>query len=347
MSKLRFGILGSGYMGRTHAEAIRHLDSDAALVAIWGGSRAPGLAQHYGIACESSMESLVRRSDVDAVVVATPHHLHAGEALLALQLGKHVLVEKPITTTVEDCDRLLEAAERTRAVIGVVYQQRFRRNNVRACELVRSGAIGRVLTVHVAMPLYKGALQSGGFGGNWAWWDDPASVGHVINSAPHAIDLMRWMTGSDIVNVSAFCRTFSPGHSVEDTTLALMEFSNGMLFSLFSSNAFPRPPFPNEDFRFRMVGTKGLIDLDPYGELRIDDGGGWRVESRQPTVGHQSADAAFNEVRMQAYWDQMQAFIDGIRGKPLRCGSGRDGRAGIATCQAMFQSSRERRWVQP
>ena len=334
-------------MGRTHAEAIRHLDSAATLVAVWGGSRAPGLAEQCGIACESGMEALVRRPDIDAIVVATPHHLHAAEAQLALELGKHVMVEKPITTAVEDCDRLIELADRRRAVLAVVYQQRFRVNNARAAELIRAGTIGRVLTVQVSMPLFKGALQSGSFGGRWEWWDDPASVGHVINSAPHAIDLIRWVTGAEVENVSAFCRTFSAGHRVEDTTLALMEFSNGTLFSLFSSNAFPQAPFPNEDFRFRIMGTTGLIDLDPYGELRVETGRGWEVASRQPAVGYESANTAFSPARMQAYWDQMQAFIDAIHGQPLRCGSGRDGRAGIATCLAMLRSSRERRWVRP
>jgi len=348
MSKIRFGILGTGFMGRTHAEAIRRLDNIAAVTAVWGGSRAPALAKDFGAALETSMESLVRRPDVDAIVIATPHHLHAEEALLAFSLGKHAMIEKPITTTVEDCDRLLAAAEKGRAVIGIVYQQRFRTNNAKACELIRSGAIGKVLTVQVSMPLYKGSIRSGNFGGTWAWWDDPQSVGHLINSFPHAIDLMRWCLQAEVRNVSAFCRTFSPGLPVEDTTMAMLEMSNGALFSLLSSNAFPTPPFPHEDFRFRIMGTTGLIDLDPYGELRITDPKeGWRVASTQPPVGHTSANSAFGDVRMKAYVEQVQAFIDGVEGKPLRCGSGADGRAGIAVCQAMLTSSREHRWVQP
>ena len=348
MNKIRFGMCGTGFMGRTHAEAIRRLDSVASLTAVWGGSRAEALAKDYGAAVEPTMEGLIRRKDVDAIVIATPHHLHVDEALLAFSLGKHAMIEKPITTTVADADRLIAAAEKTKSVIGIVYQQRFRMNNAKACELLRAGAIGKVLTVQVSMPLYKGEIRSGNFGGTWAWWDDPQSVGHLINSFPHAIDLMRWCLQAEVKNVSAFSRTFTPGLKVEDTTMAMIEMSNGTLFSLLSSNAFPTHPFPDEDFRFRIMGTTGLMDLNPYKELRVtDEKGEWKVASFQPPVGATAASSAFGDVRMAAYVKQVQAFLDGIAGKPMACGNGKDGRAGIAACEAMLTSSREHRWVQP
>ena len=104
MKKIRFGILGSGYMGRTHAEAVRRLPN-AELVAVHGGTRAPGLAERYGIAFEADKAALLQRRDIDAIVVTTPHHVHVDETLAAFAQGKHVLVEKPLATSVADCDR--------------------------------------------------------------------------------------------------------------------------------------------------------------------------------------------------------------------------------------------------
>lgn len=347
MSKIRFGITGSGFMGRTHAEAVKRLPDDASLVAVWGGSRAPALAERYGVAGEPTMEALMKRTDIDAIVISTPHHLHANEALAAIATGKHVLIEKPMATSVEDCDRILEAAKKQGVTVGIGYQQRFRMNNLRARELIQGGEIGRLLSAQVSMPLYKPAATVA-FGGKWEWWNDPQSVGHLINAAPHATDLMRWLTGASIANVSAFCRTFSPGQSVEDTTHAIMEFTNGTLFSLFSSNVLPVPAFAGEDFRFKLIGSKGLIDLAPVGEMRMDNGSGWQVMSNQPFVIHNAAaDTAFGDIRMQCYRDQMKSFIDGIRGLPMQCGSGLDGRIGVADCMALFTSSKEHRWVQP
>ena len=193
-------------MGRTHAEAVRRLPN-AELVAVAGGSRAPGLAERYGMALEPDYQALVRRKDIDAVVVTTPHHVHVQETLAAIQEGKHVLVEKPMATTVEDSDKMIAAAKAAKLTLAVGYQQRFRVNNVKARELIKEGAIGKVLAALISMPMYAGTIKAGGFGGNWAWWNDPSSVGHLINSAPHALDMMRWFTGGDIVTVSPFCRT--------------------------------------------------------------------------------------------------------------------------------------------
>lgn len=331
-------------MGSTHAEAIRRLPN-AELVAVWGGRRAPGLAERYGMAFEPDMDGLLQRADIDAIVVTTPHHLHVDETLKAFAQGKHVLVEKPLATRVEDCDRMISAAAGKGLTLAVGYQQRFRTNNARACQVIREGAIGKLLAVQVSMPMYASAIKAGGFGGNWEWWNDPASVGHLLNSGPHAVDLLRWFTGSDVVTISAFSRTLLPDVPVEDTTMALIEFSNGAICSLFSSRALPAPSFPGEDFRFRITGTTGLIDLDPYTELRLGDEKGWRVISEQQAVGYEGANTAYGDVRMKAYCEQLSGFIDMIEGRPSDTGTGADGRAGVEACVAMLESSEKRQWI--
>jgi predicted dehydrogenase len=349
LKKIRFGILGSGYMGRTHAEAIVRLRDHALLTAIAGGSRAAELAQRFGIAEEPTAEALARRTDIDAIIVTTPHHLHADATVFALNEGKHVLVEKPLATSVSDCDRMIAVAIAAKRVLAVAYHQRFRHNNQEARRLIRAGAIGTLQTVQVSMPSQQPTGISS-FGSDWKWWNEPASVGHLINSLPHAIDLLRWSTGAEVATVSAFCRTLLPDITVEDTTLALAEFSNGMIVSLFSSRALRAPPFPGETFRCRMVGSTGLLDLDPFDELRIADERGWRLIAKQPAVGHESADTAFADSRMQAYRDQLSSFIAAIGGEQAPpdtspVGSGADGRAAVAACHAMLTSSRERRWI--
>lgn len=344
MSKIRFGIVGSGFMGRTHAEAVQKLPN-ATLIAVAGGSRAPGLAESCGVALEASVEALLRRPDIDAVVITTPHHLHVDETVLGLAEGKHVLVEKPLATSVADCDRMIEAATRNKKVLATGYHQRFRVNNATAQARIAEGAIGKVRAIQVSMPTYAGSIKSGGFGGNWEWWNNPASLGHILNSAPHTIDLLRWFTGSEVTTISAFSRTFLPDIAVEDTTMALLEMSNGAICTLYSSRALPTPSFPGEDFRWRIMGSDGLMDLDPYTELKIADQNGWRIESKQPVVGHEGANTAFGMARMQAYVDQIAAFIDLIEGKPSLVGKAADGRAGVEACIGILTSSAERRWV--
>src|SRR5688572_4468781 len=107
MSKVRYGIIGSGFMGRTHAEAIHNLDN-AELVAIASGKRAPKLAADYGAELCQDAAELIARTDIDAVIITTPQFLHAEEALLAAANDKHLFIEKPMTTTIEDAERIIE-----------------------------------------------------------------------------------------------------------------------------------------------------------------------------------------------------------------------------------------------
>ena len=344
MEKVRFGITGSGFMGRTHAEAIHHLGSTAALVAVWGGSRAPELARRFGVDCESSAEALARRPDIDAIVVTTPHHLHAGEAMLALEAGKHVLVEKPMATTLADCDRMLEAAARDHLVLATAYNSRFRANPPRARELIVGGAIGRVLTMHYSMI----RRLDENFGGNkFQWIQHPEAIGFVIDGLPHGVDMMRWFLGAEVTKVAGYCRTFLPGRPIEDTTVGILEFSNGAICSLNTTTA-AAAPYPREETRLSIVGSSGLIDLNTFGEMHLSDRqGGWRLVSTQPPVPYDDPDKAFTHPgRMQAFYDQMQAFVDRIHGRPAIIGTGADGRAGVAVSLGLMTSSREGRLVE-
>lgn len=344
MSKLRFGIIGSGYMGRTHAEAIRRTQ-DAELIAVFGGRRAADLAKDYSAVHEGSLGGLLERSDIDAIIITTPHGRHHEEALLALEHNKHILVEKPMATTVAHCREINSLANVKGLAVGIGYHQRFRVNNYSARDLIRQGALGGITTVQISMPMFAGAMQAGGFGGDWSWWNDPSSLGHIFNSAPHSVDLMRWFMDAEVRTVSAFSKTLIPDIQVEDTTMALLEFSNGTICSLYSSRALPTPAFVGEEYRIRISGTKGLIDLDPYGELKLSDENGWHVITRQPSVGHEGANSAFGDTRMQAYADQISAFINLINEKPSNIGQGIDGLAAVEVCAAILESSSQRKWV--
>jgi len=332
---LGIGITGSGFMGRTHAEAVRAVPG-LRLSAVTGGRRAQGLADRYGIDRDADVERLVRRSDVDAVIVTTPHHVHVHDALASIAAGKHVLVEKPLATSVADCDRIIAAARRRPVTLAVGYHQRFRRNNAEARRLIRQGAIGRILTIQASM-LTEASLRDGG---GWQWWDDPASLGHVLNSAPHGIDLLRWCMGSEVATVSALSRTFLSHVPVENTTLALLSFGNGAMLSLCSTNVMPDPGFPGESFRLRIMGSEGLMDLDPFGDLKLAAGGTWRTVSTQPAARFIDADVPLSPARLRAYERQLAAFCDAIGGGSSRIGSGRDGRAGVEAVAAMLEASR-------
>src|SRR5262245_6614541 len=144
MAELRIAILGSGYMGRTYAECISKYNTRARLAAIAGGSRASGLAADYGVAYEPTYAGLLARPDVDAVLVATPPAGHRDQVLQAAGSGKHVLVEKPMATTVADCDAMIAACQHAGVMLQVIQTLRFRGTPARAKQAIDEGWIGAV-----------------------------------------------------------------------------------------------------------------------------------------------------------------------------------------------------------
>ncbi len=345
MKKIRFGITGSGYMGRTHAEAIRYNSSSADLVAIWGGSRASGLAQQYGAAFEPTLEGLMRRPDVDAVVIATPHQMHFKEVMLALEAGKHVLIEKPMATKVEDCDQMLAVAAKHGLITAVAHNLRFRINLPRMRELITAGAIGKVQSMHYSM--IRQLANAGNFGGNkMGWINQPETIGFVIDGLPHGIDAIRWATGAEVTRVAGFSRTYTPDRPIEDTTVGIMEFSNGAICSVHTTIA-SHGDYNGEMARLMVCGSKGSLDMDGFGDLHMTDRKkGWRLVSNQPPVMADDPESAYKVGRMQAFYNQIQSFIDGLNGKPSQVATGADGRAGLAACLAMLTSSQSGRVVE-
>ena len=111
MKEIRIGIIGSGFMGRTNAETITKYLDGAKLVSIAGGSRAAALAAEYNAQHDASPDDLLRRDDIDAVFISTPHAVHAEHATLACNNGKHVLLDKPMAASVEECTAIIEAGK--------------------------------------------------------------------------------------------------------------------------------------------------------------------------------------------------------------------------------------------
>ncbi|NJN19010.1 MAG: Gfo/Idh/MocA family oxidoreductase [Oscillochloris sp.] len=191
--QLRYGILGSGFMGRTHAEVIRHVPH-ARLTAIACGQRAARLADDYGATLCASAEQLIARDDVDAVIIATPQYVHAEQALRAAEHAKHLFIEKPMATSVADCDAIIAACAERGLALSVGYQQRYRTVPRAAYDLLRQQAIGQVHSIQLFQVFQL--FNDPAFGGDWSWWSNPAAVGHILAGGVHGIDFCRWVLGA-------------------------------------------------------------------------------------------------------------------------------------------------------
>lgn len=344
MKKIRFGITGSGYMGRTHAEAILSNQDTAELVAIWGGSRAGDLAKRCGVAAEATLEGLMKRKDIDAIVITTPHFTHHREVMLALEGGKHVLIEKPMTLRVDHCDEIIATARQRGRTIAVAHNLRYRINLPHVRRIVRSGAIGRVQSMHFSM--IRQLANAGNFGGNKTGWvNSPEAIGFVIDALPHGIDAMRWATGVEFRRAAGFCKTFSPGRAIEDTTVGIFETADGAVCTVHITQA-SHGDFHGEMAHLQIIGSKGSLDMDGFGKLhQTDREHGWRFISEQPPVMADDPESAYKIGRMLAFNNQIAGFIDLVHGKPSDIATGEDGRAGLSASLSLMTSSAEGRIV--
>lgn len=338
MTTMGVGLIGSGFMGRTNAEAVSKYLKNAKLSAITGGSRAGLVAQEYGVTAEPDIHALLARKDVDVVMISTPHAAHAEQAIAAAAAGKHILLDKPMATSVADCDRILAAVKKAGVRLMIMYGQRFRDCNLQAHRLVRSGAIGQV-TMMQEMQLAGGGLTS-----LPPWQSLPENVGILIGHGVHNIDRIRWITGAEVRTVSAevLC---DPQTGVELSSMVLMRLTDGAMATLWASWSIASPAFPQTNSRALIAGTAGNLDLDAYGELRLGRSQGWSVAAVQPPIDW-AGQGALSPVRMEAYRRQDQEFIDAVLENREPSVTGNDGRAAVAVAEAAYQSAASGRVIQ-
>jgi predicted dehydrogenase len=327
------GLIGSGFMGRTNAETVSRYLNDARLIAVTGGSRAAALATEYGAASEPNIEALLSRDDIDAVMISTPHAAHAAEAVAAAKAGKHILLDKPMATTVEDCDRILDTVKESGVKLMIMFGQRFRDCNIEARRLVKEGAIGeiRMIQEHI--------LAGGGLASLPPWQSLPQNVGIFIGHAVHNIDRIRWVTGAEIMSVSAQVQR-DPTNGNEVSTMALLSLSSGAMATIWASWQISLPVFPRATSAALIAGDKGNLDLDAYGELRLGREKEWSVVAVQPPIDW-AGQGALSPVRMEAYRRQHQEFIDAIREDRQPSVTGEDGKAAVVVAVAAYKSAEE------
>lgn len=253
MKTLGVGLIGSGFMGRTNAETVKRYLEGARLVAVTGGSRAASLAQEYGAEAEPDLDAFLARPDIDVVIISTPHAAHSKQAIAAAKAGKHILLDKPMATSVADCDRILDAAKLARVKLMIMFGQRFRDCNIEAHRLVRAGAIGQVTMIQEQI------LAVGGLSSLPSWQSLPENVGILLGHAVHNIDRIRWITGAEIVSVSAQVqRDQASGNDV--SVMALLSLTSGAMATLWASWAIASPAFPHTASR-RSSPVKPAISI--------------------------------------------------------------------------------------
>jgi len=256
MKKARFAVVGVGGLGNAHIKGILNNKDIAELVYVCDNREevAKMRSEEYGVPYFVDFYEMLKVGGFDCVILVTPDQIHREHAVAAMEAGYHVLCEKPLAQTMDDCIAMVETARRTgmKFMTGQVCRKapRF----IKAKELVDEGVIGDLFYVESEYAHDYQFLKP-------LWRKDPVNLRYsIIGGGCHALDLLRWIAGNP-TKVSALAnRKVLTDWPVDDCTVAIMQFPNGVIGKVFCGIGVKR------DYTMRtcLYGTKGTIIV--YGE---------------------------------------------------------------------------------
>jgi UDP-N-acetyl-2-amino-2-deoxyglucuronate dehydrogenase len=338
--ELRFGLIGVGAVAPRHVTAIQETPG-ATLVAVCSRNeeKVKKFAQENGrVAWCTDYQEIIRRPDINAVAVTLPHNLHESVCLEAAAAGKHILMEKPLAITVEECDRMIGACEQAGVTLATCFQGRYEPLAKKLHAELNAGKLGRLLLASLHVQWYRDMA----YYKSVAWRGKLATEGGgvIINQASHGLDMLLWLAGP-VESVTANVATINHDIEVEDVVHAIVRFKSGAM-GIIEATTVAYPGF-NEELHFS--GTDGSAIFEKgAGRIRWhlrEPKSEW-VDQGEASSGAGSAMAISAGPHIAAYQD----FAAAIREKRAPLIDGREGRRSIELIQAIYQSGREQKTVQ-
>lgn len=273
MTTMRLAIFGGGKGAVPHMRALRDVQ-DIELVAIAEANpvRRRELEQEFRVRTYEAYEALLEAERPDAVLVALPHHLHVPASLAAIEAGAHVLVEKPMATTVEGCERMIEAARRAGRTVMVGQTHHFYPNVMEARRILQSGELGDVL-------MATDAIYSPYFENRPAWFFDlqAAGGGSWMANGVHLVDRTCWIL-NDLPETVYARMTFHPElRDIETSASVVLGFRDGKTATILMAMQANGPKEEGE-----IHCTKGSLRFSAFGGMARSDGR--TSEAVTPTV---------------------------------------------------------------
>jgi UDP-N-acetyl-2-amino-2-deoxyglucuronate dehydrogenase len=353
--KVKTAIIGCGKVSHLHAAALQQ-GINCELTAIYSRSmeKAEQFAAKYGIQAFDDIEKMIREAGIESVVVCTPHPFHAAAVVKAAEAGAHCLVEKPLASSLPDCDTMIRVCQKNNVKLGVVSQRRFYEPVQRLKKAIEEGKIGSPAlgTINMLGWRDKNYYDSDDWRGTW----DNEGGGVLVNQAPHQLDIFQWFMGP-IDEVYGIWKNLNhPYIEVEDTALAIVKFKSGAIGNIIVSNSQK----PGIYGKVQIHGTNGasvgvqtdggamfIAGMSSIAEPPINDL--WTIpgEEKMLDVWKKQDAEFFNSINAMEYYMKLQNedFADAIihDRKPLI--SGEEGRVTVELFTAIYRSQQDNKPV--
>ena len=253
--KLNFALAGCGRIGKRHAEHIARVGNLKAVCDIEAEQYQP-LSEQFSIKGYTHLEDLLRdEQDIDVVAICTPNGLHAEHTVKALRAGAHVLCEKPMALSVQDCGQMITEAERANKRLFIVKQNRFNPPVAAVKHAIDDRKLGKVYSIQLNCFWNRNEQY---YQNSWKGTRD-LDGGTLFTQFSHFIDLLYWMIG-DVKTVNSMTANF--GHQgmieFEDTGAVILEFYNGVIGAInYTVNSYGK----NMEGSLTIFGEKGTVKI--------------------------------------------------------------------------------------
>ncbi len=337
MRKMNVGIVGCGRISAVYKESFKR-NSDLISVTIAMDKvleRAEDFALGFGCKSTDRFEDVLE-SKIDIVHICTPHFLHKDQVIRCMEAGIHVLTEKPMAITLEDADRMTEAAKRTGRKFGVIFQNRYIEGVREAKKIIETGQLGKITGAWSFLTWWRPpSYYECDWKGSWA----KEGGGVLIDQAIHSIDLVQYLVGSDVKWIHGHIdNRILKTVEVEDVADALVGFENGSVYSLFACNYYTH----NAPIQIEITGEKGKINVKGF-DVTIELGNTkYDVKpAPQPDV----------IAGGQGYWgsyhyQQIREFYESVIGDGSVVIDGKEGRKALEIVLGIYKSSSENKRIE-
>lgn len=244
--------------------------------------RAKKLAKAFEGKAYASVEELLADERIDAVSVCTANHTHAEITIKALKAGKHVLCEKPMAVTLEECEAMVQAAKENHRYLMIGQNQRLAKAHVKAKEFISNGEIGRVVTFKTTFGHGGPETWSIDMGKNsWFFDKNKAAMGAMADLGIHKTDLIQFLLGERVVETTARVVTLDKRNAenelidVDDNAICIYQMESGILGTMTASWTY----YGEEDNSTVLYGTEGIMKLydDPKYSIVVVKKNGERI----------------------------------------------------------------------
>jgi predicted dehydrogenase len=346
MNKTRIAVAGAGYIGQAHMGVARNSSRCTLSAVVDPSPAAVGIAAKAGVPLYESLAELIEKHRPDGVVLATPNALHVEHAMVCMQAGLPMLLEKPIAVTLAEGEALVEAADKAQARILIGHHRAHSPIMAKAREVIDSGTLGKLVAVMGSATFFKPDVYF-----DDAPWRSQVGGGPILINMIHEVHNLRMLCG-EIVAVQAFASQATRGFPVEDTVAINLRFASGALgsFMLSDTAACVRsweqtsqenkayPSYADEDC-YVITGTNGSLSV-PTMRLktypRPEDRSWWKP-FEEGVVGM---------VRDDPLKHQIEHFGAVVRGEAEPLVSARDGLANLRVTEAIAEAAKSGRVIE-